>query len=263
MENFEDANLEQVNNDAKTSEDEKEVAILIEDLHKSYGPKEVLKGLNLEVYHGELFGFIGRNGIGKSTTIDCMIGAKRFQSGTILVNGYDVKLEPIEVKKSYGYVASEPTCYEVMTGYEYLEFVASIHHLNETEFRNSYKYLVNRLLLDESELANQISGYSHGMKQKLCLAASLLHSPDIWILDEPTVGLDILATEELKKMMREYANHGKCVFVTSHNIELVSKLCDRVAIINDGVVKHIFDLNKQPNKRLQLSRIFLETFGGK
>ena len=101
------------------------------------------------------------------------------------------------------------------------------------------------------------------MKQKLCLAASLLHSPDIWILDEPTVGLDILATEELKKMMREYANHGKCVFVTSHNIELVSKLCDRVAIINDGVVKHIFDLNKQPNKRLQLSRIFLETFGGK
>ena len=248
MQNFDDTNL-QVNNDENKKEDEKEVAILIEDLHKSYGPKEVLKGLNLEVYHGELFGFIGRNGIGKSTTIDCMIGAKRFQSGTILINGYDV--------------ASEPTCYEVMTGYEYLEFVASIHHLNETEFTNSYKYLVNRLLLDEAELANQISGYSHGMKQKLCLAASLLHSPDIWILDEPTVGLDILATEELTQMMREYAKHGKCVFVTSHNIELVSKLCDRVAIINDGVVKHIFDLNKQPNKRLQLSRIFLETFGGK
>ena len=262
METFEDTNL-QINNENNLPENEENVAILIEDLHKSYGEKEVLKGLNLEVHHGELFGFIGRNGIGKSTTIDCMIGAKRFQSGTILLDGFDIKLEPIEVKKIYGYVSSEPTCYEVMTGYEYLEFVASIYHLNETEFSSSYKYLVNRLLLDEKELANQISNYSHGMKQKLCLVASLLHSPDIWILDEPTVGLDILATEELKKMMREYANHGKCVFVTSHNIELVSKLCDRVAIINDGVVKHIFDLNKNPNKRLQLSRIFLETFGGK
>lgn len=251
------------NEELNIEEKKTEVAILIEDLHKSYGPKEVLKGLNLEVFSGELFGFIGRNGIGKSTTIDCMIGAKRFQSGTILLGGYDVKQEPIEVKKCYGYVSSEPTCYEVMTGYEYLEFIASIYHLNETEFENSYKYLIKRLLLDEDELANQISGYSHGMKQKLCLVASLLHSPDIWILDEPTVGLDILATEELKKMMREYANHGKCVFVTSHNIELVSKLCDRVAIINNGVVEHIFDLNKQPNKRLQLSRIFLETFGGK
>ena len=149
-----------------------------------------------------------------------------------------------------------------MTGYEYLEFVASIYQLSETEFNNNFKYLCNRLRLDLKELSNTISGYSHGMKQKLCLAASLLHNPDVWILDEPTVGLDIIATEELKKMMREYANHGKCVFVTSHNIDLVSKLCDRVAIVNDGVVKEIHDLNKNPNKRLQLARIFLETFGG-
>jgi ABC-2 type transport system ATP-binding protein len=100
------------------------------------------------------------------------------------------------------------------------------------------------------------------MKQKLCLVASLLHNPDIWILDEPTVGLDIIATEELKKMMREYANHGKCVFVTSHNIDLVAKLCDRVAIVNDGVVKEVLDLNRNPNKRLQLAKIFIDTFGG-
>ena len=108
------------------------------------------------------------------------------------------------------------------------------------------------------ELSNAIRGYSHGMKQKLCLAASLLHNPDVWILDEPTVGLDIIATEEVKKMMREYANHGKCVFVTSHNIDLVSQLCDRVGIVNDGVVKEIHDLNKNPIKRLQLAKIFLD-----
>ena len=241
---------------------EQQIAISITDLYKSYGKKEVLKGLNLEVYSGELFGFIGRNGIGKSTTIDCMIGSKKFQSGTILVNDYNIKYEPLMAKLSYGYVASEPTCYDVMTGYEYLEFVASIYKLSESVFNKSYKYLCTRLKLDLDELQNAISGYSHGMKQKLCLVASLLHNPQIWILDEPTVGLDIIATEELKKMMREYANHGNCVFVTSHNIELVSKLCDRVAIITDGVVKQIFDLNKNPNKRLQLSKIFLEEFGG-
>jgi len=244
------------------NENTNNAAILIEDLYKAYGKKQVLKGLNLEVNHGELFGFIGRNGIGKSTTIDCMIGSKRFQSGNIYINGYDIKKDPIAAKASYGYVASEPTCYEVMTGYEYLEFIASIYKLSESEFNKSYKYLCTRLKLDLAELENAISGYSHGMKQKLCLAASLMHNPEIWILDEPTVGLDIIATEELKKMMREYANHGHCVFVTSHNIELVSKLCDRVAIVNDGIVKVVYDLNKNPNKRLQLAKIFLDEFGG-
>ena len=239
-----------------------EYAIQIRNLYKSYGQKQVLKGLNLDVYPGELFGFIGRNGIGKSTTIDCMIGAKRFNSGEISVGGYDIKREPLDAKYSYGYVASEPTCYDVMTGYDYLEFVASIYGLTETEFTGNYKYLCNRLQLNIAELSNHVSGYSHGMKQKLCLVASLLHNPNIWILDEPTVGLDIMAQEELKKMMREYANHGRTVFVTSHNIELVSMLCDRVAIINDGVVKAVYDLNREPQKRAQLSRLFIETYGG-
>lgn len=241
---------------------EKQPAIVIKDLYKSYGKKEVLKGLNLEVYSGELFGFIGRNGVGKSTTIDCVIGAKKFNKGEITVNGYDIKKEPIFAKNSFGYVASEPTCYEVMTGYDYLEFIASIYQLNESEFKKNYKYLCERLQLDEIELQNTISNYSHGMKQKLCLIGSLLHNPDTWILDEPTVGLDIMAVEELKKMMREYANHGKCVFVTSHNIELVSKLCDRVGVISEGKVVEIYDLNKDPNKRIQLSRLFMEKYGG-
>ena len=99
------------------------------------------------------------------------------------------------------------------------------------------------------------------MKQKLCLVASLLFNPDIWVLDEPTVGLDVMAVEELKKMMREYADHGKTVFVTSHNIELVSRICDRVAIVNNGVVADLYDLNKESNRRLQLGKLFMETYG--
>lgn len=236
--------------------------ISIQNLHKSYGKKDVLLGLNLDVYEGELFGFIGRNGVGKSTTIDCMIGAKKFSLGSITLDEFDVTKNPLESKSMYGYVASEPTCYEEMTGYDYLEFIASIYQMNEGDFRRNTEYLCHRLQLKLEELSNPIGDYSHGMKQKLCLVASLIHSPKIWILDEPTVGLDIMAVEELKKMMREYANHGNTVFVTSHNIELVSKICDRVAIINNGKVGALFDLNKDPNKRLQLSKIFLDTYGG-
>ena len=241
---------------------EKQPMIIIDDLYKAYGPKEVLKGLTLDVYEGELFGFIGRNGIGKSTTIDCMIGAKKFNKGRIVLDGYDIKTEPLDAKASYGYCASEPACYEEMTGRDYLEFIANIYQLSEGDFKKNYVYLCNRLQLKLEELNNPIADYSHGMKQKLCLVASLLHNPKIWILDEPTVGLDIMAVEELKKMMREYANHGNTVFVTSHNIELVSRICDRVAIVNNGVITGLFDLNKDPNKRIQLSRLFMETYGG-
>lgn len=240
--------------------EEKSPTISIKNLHKSYGKKQVLKGLDLDVYEGELFGFLGRNGIGKSTTIDCVIGAKRFQSGKVLVDGYDITRDPIEAKFSFGYVASEPNCYDVMTGYDYLEFIASIYKISEGDFVRNFKYLCSRLALDEKELLNPTSNYSHGMKQKLCLIASLLHNPKIWILDEPTVGLDIMAVEELKKMMREYANHGNTVFITSHNIELVAKICDRVAIVNNGKIEKLYDLNREPNRRIQLTKIFMDLY---
>ena len=236
-------------------------AIKITDLYKSYGPKEVLKGLNLEVYNGELFGFIGRNGIGKSTTIDCTIGVKRFNSGSIEIEGYSIVKDPIEAKKRFGYVASEPVCYESMTGYEYIEFIASVYGISEMSLTKNTKYLAKRLALSDDDLKTMIGNYSHGMKQKLCVITSLLNNPDVWILDEPTVGLDVMAIEELKKMMREYADHDKCVFLTSHNIDIVGKICDRVAIINDGVIVELFDLNKEPKKRGELSKIFLDIFG--
>lgn len=256
--------MSEIDNLEKTeTTEEKPLAISIKNLFKSYGTKKVLKGLNLEVYEGELFGFIGRNGIGKSTTIDCMIGSKKFDNGEILINDCNIKTNPIEAKYNFGYTASEPICYDEMKGYEFLEFIASIYDVNEADFRSNTKYLCNRLNFNLEDLNNQISNYSHGMKQKLCLVASLLHSPKIWILDEPTVGLDIMTVEELKKMMREYANHGNTVFITSHNIDLVAKICDRVAIVNDGIIVHLYDLNRNPNTRLQLSKIFLDTYGAK
>lgn len=236
------------------------IAIKISNLNKSYGKKQVLHDLNLEVYEGELFGYVGKNGVGKSTTIDCLIGAKKFDSGQILINGYDIKKESYKAKKQFGYVASEPTTYEMMTGYEYLQFIGSVYDMNDETFKNNVTYLSNKLDLPDSDLKMVISSYSHGMKQKLCLIASLLSNPKVWILDEPTVGLDIMVFETLKEMMQEYVKHGKTIFITSHNIDLVAKICDRVALVNKGKIQKIIDLKQDPDKRYQLNKIFLDMY---
>ena len=239
---------------------EKKENIIIENLNKSYGNKKVLTDLNLRVYEGELFGFIGRNGIGKSTTIDCMIGMKKFDSGTIKIYDYDIKENPIEIKKIIGYVSSEPILYEEMTGIEYLKFISSIYKVDPSSFKEQYISLCERLEFKLDDLSFQISGYSHGMKQKISLIASIIHNPKIWILDEPTVGLDFLAVEELKKMMVEYTKLGNTVFLTSHNIDFVSDICNRVAIINKGNVKGLFDLDNNPSVKNELKDIFIKIY---
>ena len=234
--------------------------IIIDKLNKSYGSKKVLTDLSLEVYEGELFGFIGRNGIGKSTTIDCMIGMKKFDSGSIKIYDHDIVTEPIEVKKIIGYVSSEPILYEEMTGIEYLKFISNIYKVDPSTFNEKYKKLCERLEFKFEDLSYQISGYSHGMKQKLSLISSIIHDPKIWILDEPTVGLDFLAVEELKKMMVEYAKKGNTVFLTSHNIDFVSDICNRVAIINKGNVKGLFNLDEDPSIKTKLKDIFIKIY---
>ena len=236
------------------------IAIKLTNLNKSYGKKKVLYDINLEIYQGELFGFIGKNGVGKSTTIDCILGSKLFDSGEILVNNLNIKEKPIKVKKMIGYVASEPTCYEDMTGAKYLQFVASIYEISPQIFVKNLDYLLKRFEFKEEDLYRQIKEYSHGMKQKICLIASLIHNPKIWILDEPTVGLDAMSANELSLLMKDYVKHGNTCFVASHNIDLISKLCDRVAIIKDGKIYQIFDLKHEPSLRNKIQNIFLRLY---
>ena len=247
-------------NKEKKEEEKREVVLSIKDLHKSYGKKEVLKGINLEVYKGEVFGFIGKNGAGKSTTIDCIVGLKDFNSGEIVLAGHNVKENPLDAKMELGYVPSEPITYEVMTGNEYLQFVASSYNMYQESFDKNYEFLKNKFMISDSDLNRKIREYSHGMKQKVCLMASLIHNPTIWILDEPTVGLDIIVYQTLMDRLREFAANGKTVFVTSHNIDLVSRICNRVAIINNGVVAELIDFSKEPLKRRNLSNIFFSTY---
>ena len=236
-------------------------ALQIKDLYKSYGHKEVLKGLNLEVKKGEVFGFIGKNGIGKSTTIDCIVGLKEATSGEILLFGKDIKRDPLKAKELFGYVPSEPVTYEMMTGNEYLQFIASSYNMIQSSFNKNYEFLVKKFGMTPGDMDRKIREYSHGMKQKICLMASLIHNPKIWILDEPTVGLDIMVYEVLLKMIKQFATYGRTVFITSHNIELVSKVCDRVAIILDGKVATLIDFKKEPLKRRDLAKIFFKTYG--
>ena len=236
------------------------IAIKLNNLNKSYGKKKVLYDINLEIYQGELFGFIGKNGVGKSTTIDCILGSKLFDSGEILVNDINIKEKPIKVKKMIGYVASEPTCYEDMTGVKYLQFVASIYEISPQIFVKNLDYLLKKFEFKEEDLYRQIKEYSHGMKQKICLIASLIHNPKIWILDEPTVGLDAMSANELSLLMKDYVKHGNTCFVASHNIDLISKLCDRVAIIKDGKIYQIFDLKHEPSLRNKIQNIFLRLY---
>ena len=238
-------------------------AIEIINLHKSYGDKEVLKGISLSVDKGEIFGLLGKNGAGKSTLIDCMIGLKRFNEGQILIDNLDIKTKPLEVKNSFGYVPSEPLTYEIMNGKEYLEFIASCYQMSQEAFESNFNFLKNKFELSDEDLLRPIKEYSHGMKQKICLMASLIHNQSLWVLDEPTVGLDIIVYETLVKMMKSYVQNNNTIFVTSHNIDLVAEICDRVAIINNGQIDLLIDLNKEPFKRKNLKTIFFKVYGEK
>lgn len=241
--------------------DKKDIpAIKISNLNKSYNHRQFLFNINLEIYKGEIFGFIGKNGVGKSTTIECLIGAKTYEEGDILLNGIDSKKYPLEIKKIIGYVASEPICYEDMKGAEFLEFIASIYKVNAQIYVSNLNFLLDKLEFDEKDLYRKIAEYSHGMKQKICLMASLIHNPKIWILDEPTVGLDPMTSNELSALMKDYVKHGNTIFIASHNIDLVSKLCDRVAIIKDGRIINIFDLKNNPILRNKIGPYFLSLY---
>ena len=177
-----------------------------------------------------------------------------------VLNGFDIVSQPLEAKMQFGYVPSEPVTYEMMSGNEYLQFVASAYNMIQSSFEKNYNFLIKKLGMSKADMNRKIREYSHGMQQKICLMASLIHNPKIWILDEPTVGLDIMVYEVLLKMIKGFASNGKTVFITSHNIDLVARVCDRVAIINDGKVSELIDFNEEPTKRRDLSRIFFKTY---
>ena len=205
----------------------------IKGLCKSYDNKRVVDNLDLTINDGEIYGFIGHNGAGKTTTIKCLIGILSFEEGEILIDGLSIKDKPIECKRKIAYIPDNPDLYNYMSGVDYLNFIGDVFNVaNEERVKRIDKYAGIFELTDS--LANPISSYSHGMRQKLAIIAAWLHDPDLIVMDEPFVGLDPKASHELKKMMREFCDNGGSIFFSTHVLEVAEKLCDKVAIIKQG-----------------------------
>ncbi len=236
--------------------------LVLSHFSKSYGNKKVIDDISFSIKQGEVFGYIGRNGIGKSTTIDCIVGKKEVTSGEISIYGYNISKKSVQAKSFIGYVPSEPVCYEFLTGREYLEFIAGVFNVSKDDFNQRFTYYVNKFDLSMIDVNRKINQYSHGMKQKICLIASLIHDPDLWILDEPSVGLDIVVYEALLEIIQEMKAKGKAIFVTSHNINLITDVCDRVALVNNCKVVKIIDFIQNPQEKDNLAEEFLKVYQG-
>ena len=205
----------------------------IKGLCKSYDNKRVVDNLDLTINDGEIYGFIGHNGARKTTTIKCLIGILSFEKGEILIDGLSIKDKPIECKRKIAYIPDNPDLYNYMSGIDYLNFIGDVFNVaNEERVKRIDKYAGIFELTDS--LANPISSYSHGMRQKLAIIAAWLHEPDLIVMDEPFVGLDPKASHDLKMMMREFCDNGGSIFFSTHVLEVAEKLCDKVAIIKQG-----------------------------
>ncbi|HOO22125.1 MAG TPA: ABC transporter ATP-binding protein [Clostridia bacterium] len=227
--------------------------LTIKNLRKKYpnSDRYSVDGLSLEVKEGEIFGFLGKNGAGKSTTIKCLAGILPYDEGEINICGYDLKKEPIKAKLHMGYVPDNHSVLEKLTGREYVNYVADIYKVDQKAREDMMDYYLDVFSLHFA-VDKQIKSYSHGMKQKICLIAALIHQPKLWVLDEPMLGLDPQSMAEIVLQMQAHAAKGNSVFFSSHNLDLVKKLCHRVAIINDGKLIEVMDLvnNKASQDRL-------------
>ena len=205
----------------------------IEHLTKTYGDKKAVDDLSLHIAPGEIYGFIGHNGAGKTTTLKSCVGILQFDKGEIFIDGVSVKADPLECKRRLAFIPDNPDLYDFMTGIKFLNFIADIFGVDAvTRQERIHKYA--SLLELESDLAQPISAFSHGMKQKLAVISAWLHSPRLIIMDEPFVGLDPKASHLLKGMMREHCDNGGAIFFSTHVLDVAEKLCDKIAIIKEG-----------------------------
>ena len=205
----------------------------ITGLTKKYSDKVAVDNLSLHIRPGEIYGFIGHNGAGKTTTIKSCAGILQFDQGEILIDGLSVTENPIEVKKKIAYIPDNPDLYEFMTGIKYLNFIADVFAIDSNTRQERIRKYADLFELTDS-LAQAVSSYSHGMKQKLAIISAWIHEPKLIIMDEPFVGLDPKSAHLLKGMMREVCDNGGAIFFSTHILDVAEKLCDKVAVIKEG-----------------------------
>ncbi len=205
----------------------------IKNLTKTYGDYKAVDDLSLHILPGEIYGFIGHNGAGKTTTLKSVVGILKFDNGEIEIDGVSITQDPLSCKAKIAYIPDNPDLYEYMSGTYYLNFVADIFGISKDDRESRIKTYADLFELTD-DLAQPISAYSHGMKQKLAIISALIHDPKLIIMDEPFVGLDPKASHILKGIMREICDKGGAIFFSTHVLEVAEKLCDKVAIIKNG-----------------------------
>lgn len=231
----------------------------IENLSKSFGDKKAVDNLSLHIRAGEIYGFIGHNGAGKTTTIKACCGIMGQDSGEIYIDGHSMKEQPMECKTRLAYIPDNPDLYEFMTGIQFLNFVADIFHVSASDRQERIRKYADTFELTK-DLAQPISAYSHGMKQKLAIISALIHNPKLIIMDEPFVGLDPKAAYLLKEIMRDICDQGGAIFFSTHVLEVAEKLCDKVAIIKNGTLIKSGTMDEVKGD-ISLEEVFLELEG--
>ena len=216
--------------------DENRAMLEIKHYSKTYGEgKKAADDVSLSVESGDIYGFIGHNGAGKSTTIRAVVGVLDFTEGEIFIDGHSVKDEPMECKKVTAYIPDNPDIYENLTGIQYLNFVADVFGIDAAEREKRIKKYADMFEITD-DLGDLISSYSHGMKQKVAIISALIHEPKLMVLDEPFVGLDPKASFTLKNIMHEMCERGSAIFFSTHVLDVAEKLCNKVAIIRKGKI---------------------------
>ena len=230
--------------------------IEIKNVSKKYGTKKALDNVNFNIENGEIFAFIGHNGAGKTTMIKSMMGIIEFDEGDILINGKSIKSNPIECKKIMAYIPDNPDLYENMKAIDFINFICDMYETPlEVREKNIQKY--SKMLELEDNLQDEISSFSHGMKQKVALISALSHDPEILIMDEPFVGLDPKAVFDMKKIMKDMIKENKTIFYSTHILDVAEKLCDKVAIIKNGKIVKVGSM-KDIKGDESLEEVFLE-----
>ena len=234
----------------------------IKNLTKKYGnsPVNAVEDLSISLKTGEIYGFLGSNGAGKSTTIKCLVGIYPFNSGDILVDGVSIKTDPLSAKKMIGYVSDNHSVFERLTGREYVNHIANLYRVSVEDMETRCDKLLKVFKMEE-HFDKPIKSYSHGMKQKISVIGALVHNPKLWVLDEPLTGLDPQSAYQLKKVMREHADAGNTVFFSSHIIDVVENLCDRCCIIEKGKLKKVYDLKDIKKGGKSLEKIYMDEIG--
>ncbi len=238
--------------------------IEIHGLVKHYGDKAAVNNVSLQVHGGEIFGFLGPNGAGKTTTIKMIVGLLQPTSGTVKVAGYDVQTQPLQAKAASGYVPDEPNLYLKLSARELLRFVGDLYEMDRSQADRRIEELLRLFNLAETG-DDLIDSYSHGMRQKTSLAAALMHDPKVLVLDEPTVGLDPKSARLIKDMLRQMAERGAALFLSTHILEIAERMCDRIGIINKGelvAVGTMSELRALGQGETSLEDIFLGLTGG-